>query len=327
MTPFLPIALARQFARSRQHNPADRCPFHVRVAVVQTAFPSPCNFTKEDRELNDPSTRRTHRRHLSSVLGGVRRMLLVRDSHLADSRAVELVVLPELAVHPDDVQTILIPFARQHSCAIYTGVVFHPARPGGPLINASQWILPVRSKSGLQFQHVMQGKYYLTEDEKKLDIASFRPAQWLLEFADPSTGEPSWSMSGAICYDATDLCLAADLRDKTDLFLVPALNRDVGTFDNMVAALHYHMFQHVIVANSGGFGGSTAQAPFDDRNSRTIFHSHGGEQVAISFFDIDLGTYRDRKRVAGTPGPAADPLKTPAASPLKTPPAGYCRGR
>lgn len=277
--------------------------------------------------MNDPSTRRTHRRHLSSVLGGVRRMLLVRDSHLADSRAVELVVLPELAVHPDDVQTILIPFARQHSCAIYTGVVFHPARPGGPLINASQWILPVRSKSGLQFQHVMQGKYYLTEDEKKLDIASFRPAQWLLEFADPSTGEPSWSMSGAICYDATDLCLAADLRDKTDLFLVPALNRDVGTFDNMVAALHYHMFQHVIVANSGGFGGSTAQAPFDDRNSRTIFHSHGGEQVAISFFDIDLGTYRDRKRVAGTPGPAADPLKTPAASPLKTPPAGYCRGR
>jgi len=47
-----------------------------------------------------------------------------------------------------------------------------------------------------------------------------------------------WSMSGAICYDSTDLSLAADLRDRTDMFEVPALNRDVGTLNNMAASLH-----------------------------------------------------------------------------------------
>ena len=68
-------------------------------------------------------------------------------------------------------------------------------------------------------------------------------------------------MTGAICYDATDLSLAADLRNVTDMFVVPALNTDVGTFDNMVAALHYHMFQHVIVSNCGQFGDRPAKHP------------------------------------------------------------------
>lgn len=99
-------------------------------------------------------------------------------------------------------------------------------------------------------------------------------------------------MTSSICYDATDIALAADLRHISDLFVVPALNKDVGTYDNMAAALHYHMFQHVVVANSGEFGGSSGHAPFDDRHARTIFHTHGREQVAISFFEIDFDLYK-----------------------------------
>jgi hypothetical protein len=114
-------------------------------------------------------------------------------------------------------------------------------------------------------------------------------------------------MSGSVCYDSTDLCLAADLRDLTHMYVVAALNKDVGTFDNMAAALHYHMFQHMIIANTGEFGGSTGQAPFEDRHKRTLFHTHGNEQVAVSFFEVDLNTYRN------------------AINQLKTPPAGHNR--
>jgi hypothetical protein len=67
------------------------------------------------------------------------------------------------------------------------------------------------------------------------------------------------------------------------------------------------MFQHVIVANCGQFGGSTGQAPFSDRHSRTIFHAHGNEQVSINFFEVDMNMYRNGNPV------------------LKTPPAGYSR--
>jgi hypothetical protein len=47
------------------------------------------------------------------------------------------------------------------------------------------------------------------------------------------------------------------------------------------------MYQHVIIANSGEFGGSSAQAPYADERARLIAHVHGNKQIAISIFDID----------------------------------------
>ena len=67
-------------------------------------------------------------------------------------------------------------------------------------------------------------------------------------------------------------------------------------------------------------GGSTGQAPFDDRHKRTIFHAHGNEQVSVSFFEVDLNMYR---RV--TPPSSPPRARVPAPPKLKTPPAGYAR--
>jgi hypothetical protein len=258
-----------------------------------------------DPQQNSPPTRARQRRHLSAVLGGVHRMLQVRETHCQRGSGIELLVLPELSVHPDDIRSHLVPFVNQHRCMIFAGIVFHPAA-GRPLVNSGYWIIPItRPLGSLQIQLIEQGKLNLTPDELALNVSPFRPAQWMLRFFDPANQYLLWAMSGSICYDSTDLRLAADLRDLTDMYVVPALNRDVGTFDNMAAALHYHMFQHVIVANTGQFGGSTGQAPFANRHDRLIFHTHGNEQVAVSFFEIDLDTYRN------------------APNGLKTPPAGY----
>lgn len=59
----------------------------------------------------------------------------------------------------------------------------------------------------------------------------------------------------------------------------------VQTFDNMVAAVHFHMYQPVILANSGEFGGSTAQVPLP-KHDRLIAHVHGNRQVAFSVFEV-----------------------------------------
>jgi len=72
--------------------------------------------------------------------------------------------------------------------------------------------------------------------------------------------------------------------------VVAALNRDVHTFDNMVASLNYHMYQPVILANSGELGGSTALVPLR-HHEHLVAHVHGNNQVAISVFDIDPSTY------------------------------------
>ncbi|MCY4301279.1 MAG: hypothetical protein OXC68_06020, partial [Aestuariivita sp.] len=62
---------------------------------------------------------------------------------------------------------------------------------------------------------------------------------------------------------------------------------DVKTFDQMALALHYHMFQLIIVANNGQYGGSNAYWPRNGEYERQIFHMHGQPQVSISFLEID----------------------------------------
>jgi hypothetical protein len=306
-TPVLPVRAPKTFMRPNRPTDGRAGLYSMRVGVVQTVLPR-MNAFGGDPELNVAATRHEHRRHLSAVLGAVHRMLQVRETHNVSGAGVEMLVFPELAVHPDDLNSHVVPFVLQHRCIVFAGMVFHRARPGGPLINSGQWLIPVRTPhGGVRVEVVEQGKWNLTPEEKSLGIEAFRPAQWILEIADPVTRRKLWAMSGAICYDSTDLCLAADLRDITDMFVIPALNTDVGTFDNMAAALHYHMFQHVIVSNCGEYGGSTGQAPFADRHKRTIFHSHGNEQVSVCFFEVALDMYHD------------------ATSQLKTPPAGYNR--
>jgi hypothetical protein len=74
------------------------------------------------------------------------------------------------------------------------------------------------------------------------------------------------------------------------MFIIPALNLDVGTYDNMSVALHYLMFQMVVVANNGTYGGSNAYFPFDKPFTRQLFHLHGQPQASIAFFELDAET-------------------------------------
>ena len=105
--------------------------------------------------------------------------------------------------------------------------------------------------------------------------------------------------------------MAADLKDESDVLAIPALNKDVKTFDQMALALHYHMFQLVIVANSGQYGGSNAYWPRSDAHIRQVFHTHGQPQASIAFLEIDdIGAFLERHDKSG---PNADDWKHPPA--------------
>jgi len=126
----------------------------------------------------------------------------------------------------------------------------------------------------------------LTTDSCILLQHSSSPCFFLPDWSSSPQSNPLW-LTAAICYDATDLSLAADLRDQSDVFAIPAFNRDVTTFDQMALALHYHMFQLVVVANNGGFGGSNAYAPYREECFRQVLHLHGQPQATVAFLEID----------------------------------------
>lgn len=232
---------------------------------------------------------------------------------------VDLVIFPEFAIHVDD-QDLLRAFSDATGAMLFYGLIGATA-PGitGP-INAARWLVPQRRSGRRSWVEVDQGKWHLTSDDQRLGVNAWRPYQVVIELR--SGNEGPFRISGAVCYDATDLALAADLKDESHLFVVVAMNRDVKTFDSMVSALRYHMYQHVLITNCGEYGGSTAQAPYDREHKRVISHVHGGNQLAVTVFDICVDDFGPNLNAAAEPVVVIKPVKERLG---KTPPAGLAR--
>jgi len=269
----------------------------LRACVVQMAFPCEDDFEEDDLTMSSALYRIRHRQHLSAALAAVRSALALRETHKGMEGRLDWLILPELAVHPDDVRTHLVPFARAHKTVILTGLTYQEIVSGQPLVNSALWVLPTfDSTRGMQVLVRRQGKKHLAPSEHdyvaKGLVQPFRPCQWLIgyEWSADASKEPLW-LSAAVCFDATDLCLAADLKNRSDVFAITAMNRDVNTFDNMAVALHYHMHQLVIVANNGNYGGSNAYAPFKD----ALMHQHPplSDRASDSVLESgDIGPWR-----------------------------------
>ncbi len=300
----------------------------LRGCVVQAVIPNPKDdhFKDSDITLSKSSIRRNHRNHLASALAAVRKMLALRETHSPNDNRLDWLILPELSVHPDDIKTHLIPFARQHQTIILAGLTYEKILDGCPAINSAIWIVPIRDSShGLQMLVRRQGKQYLSPMEEgfanKGLVQGFRPAQWIIgyEWQRDVEALPLW-LTGSVCYDATDIRLAADLTDVSDIFAIPALNVDVGTFDQMALALHYHMYQLVIIANNGTYGGSNAYSPWKEQYFKQVFHTHGQPQASISFFEVDdIANYKDRRALGKK---ARNSSNTTSGPTWKYPPAG-----
>lgn len=307
-------------------------PRSLRACVVQTAIPTGSDIKVADLSLDAPAIRRRHRKHLSAALAAVERMLYLRETHKESEGRLDWLILPELAVHPRDVRSHLVPFARAHRAMILAGLTYERLVPSQPLVNSALWIIPELSDAhGLQITIRRQGKAHLAPDEQKHNdsathLHGFRPCQWLVGYPWSVTADcrPVW-LTASVCYDATDLALAADLRGEADVFAIPAFNRDVKTFDQMALALHYHMFQLVVVANNGQYGGSSAYWPTQDVHSRQVFHLHGQPQASIAFLEIDdIADFLDRHNYATLPVSKAATKSTPG---WKYPPAGISQSK
>ena len=155
----------------------------LRACVVQTIIPGSDDIGPTDITLDQPIIRKKHRNHLAAALAAVDRMLDLRNTHMQDDGRLDWLILPELAVHPSDIKTHLLPFARAHKTLILAGITYEELLNSKPPINSALWIMPDWSKGhGWQIRTRRQGKLHLAQDEEKLNVQGFRPCQWLIEF-------------------------------------------------------------------------------------------------------------------------------------------------
>lgn len=274
----------------------DKTKKNLIVAMVQTKMPQKSDFSEYGIFLNKPEYRVRHRRHLARVAKLVTKHIEAQyiDKPVNGEREqnIDLIVLPELAVHQDDID-ILIQLSRKTHSIVVAGLGFLN-QPGvkGPN-NCAIWIVPRKHNGNQNEVRRLQGKHNMIPAEKAAKVLPWRPYQLMIELAHPAfPNAPGFILTAAICFDSTDIALSADLRDKSHALLIPALNRDVNTFDSMVEALHYHMYQHVVLVNTGEFGGSYAMAPYNDRHDRLIAHSSGNDQVTINTFKMNMFDFR-----------------------------------
>jgi hypothetical protein len=328
----LPVLEGRLGSQSSLYGTASDLPIYITDAyandsatnvltlvMVQTVLPRFVDFTSVDPQLNNHPYRAKHSQHLASVTRIVEEKLKSRRTFDRRTKA-DIIVFPELSVHPSDLG-ILERLVDKTGAIIFCGLVFHEHSDSKSLVNEGIWLVPDFRPDGRSINKYLQGKHHLTAPELSLGVRPSRSFQRIIRGLS-GDGKTLWRVSGAICFDATDLKLAADLRDKTDAFIVPALNKDIPTFDHMVESLHYHMYQHFILVNSGEFGGSAAQAPYRERHEKQIVHCHGLDQAAISICEIDLTHFNSDASAA-----SAITVPSISQSRFKSPPAGFNRMR
>ena len=290
----------------------------LNVAIVQNIYPKWKDF-ENDIAISSPAGKSLAEEHLSDLLQMLMQNFTVRGRIVEKFKSVNLVVFPEISVLPSDVK-VLERFADHMNCMVFCGLVFpeHPHKRG-KRINAGLWIIPQRAVNGegdrRVFVELLQGKQNLTADEIDAGIEPFRPVQWLVRGVHEN--KLLWTLTASICYDATDIAFLSALRDQVDCTIVASSNKDTTVYDSMAGSMRFHLYGHVVIANSGEFGGSTIQAPYRNDFERVIVHSHGQDQAVVSMATLHLNDFsRKRLRQKFTVRPR-DP---------KTSPAGY-KGR
>ncbi|CAI1841949.1 reverse transcriptase domain-containing protein [Serratia ficaria] len=288
---------------------------HLNVVMVQPLLPMVKDFDSNGLKLDNRKYRAKHRRHVTSVAELILHNIASVDSINEKPKLkgkVDLIIWPELSVSPEDLD-VLERLSDKTGAIIFSGIIFSHINNPKELNNSAIWIIPNKNSSGRRFIKRLQGKYNMTAGEKG-NISPWRPYQLIIELLHPAFSESEgFKITGSICYDATDIKLSADLKDKSHAYIISAMNKDIATFDSMVDALFYHMYQYVVLVNSGEFGGSVAKAPYKERYHKLITHTHGSHQVTISSFEMNMFDFRE----SGKSLRSNKETKTPPAGDLK----------
>jgi hypothetical protein len=292
----------------------------LRIAVLQGLLPRTKDFIDLGLVgLNAPPFRARHRNHLAALLHLASRVIGVRNSSHGRPHkpSVDVVVLPEYSVHVDD-RDLLRVFSDATGAMIHFGLLGAVSPVTGAPTNMSRWLIPNRRATRRGWIEIDQGKLHLTPDEVDAGVTAWCPYRLSIELAFSS--EDKFRIAGAICFDATDLSIASDFKNESHMFVVTAMNKDVKTFDSLIATLRYHMYQHIVLANTGEFGGSTAQAPYDAEHRRVLSHAHGLEQIAVATFEVSMDDFGPNLKAAAPPQVVS--IKRRVG---KSPPAGLSR--
>jgi hypothetical protein len=149
------------------------------AVLIQTVRPWRRDFTRYGAQLDRPGFRAIRRGHLASVLRLAEKQLDIRATYDKGGKA-DLLLLPEVAVHEDDLDLIERMVDRTKAMA-FCGLVFRHIPEIAGLVNTGRWIIPDQQSTGRTLVHIDQGKRHPTDFERKMGVIPYRPHQVVIQ--------------------------------------------------------------------------------------------------------------------------------------------------
>lgn len=104
--------------------------------------------------------------------------------------------------------------------------------------------------------------------------------------------KPNYKSSSYLCFEVTDIYARALFKGKTDLIIVPMLNKDTNYFDNIVESLSRDMSVIVATSNSALVGNSAIILPRETAQKKLTEFKGGFNEYVVSS-NIPLIELRD----------------------------------
>lgn len=266
---------------------------HTRIIIGNLAIDEKWwKAAAQGREVLEGTRTAARLRSLAEVL---RKAQKAARQHQRRTGQRALLSLPELSLPRAWLRDVGNTLTREPSLALIVGLEYrrHPAKPGvlnqvigifpGPCDSAFVWIWTKRRPAREEAASLIAAG---------TEFATVAPPSCERTVVQSEFG----ALSVLVCSEIIDAQLVGQLVGRTEILVVPAWNRDTGSYDHLVQSLGLQLNSFVVVANNGSYSDCRVWAPRRERWEREYCRLIQRSGREIVYVDIPIGDLRQFRR-------------------------------
>lgn len=232
-------------------------------------------------------------------------------------KRIDYIVFPELSL-PRGVITYLSMKLKTKRISLIAGVEYqnkrspeaYPSMIKGIVSNQLVYILTVSNSIHRDQICIVQEKIIPALEEAR---ELYEEAGKIMEATNKYKyliGHGGFYTSGLICNDLLDINYRQNLRGKIDAMIVVEWNKDVDTYDALVAATANDLHCFVIQVNNREYGDTRIRAPYKESYQRDRVRVRGGELDYFVIASLEVKKLRAFQNHHVSPGAYFKPVPT-----------------
>ena len=223
------------------------------------------------------------------VLTAERRNILFQIINMAIKEKCEILVLPELSVPFQWLET-LISQSKRHDIAIITGLEYCHGG-GDKAYNCVATILPIKTKYYTTAKAFLRVKNYYAPKEKKELVGRRKVVPSVKKYYHLFHWRKCY-FSVYNCFELANINDRALFKSKVDFIVATEWNADVNYYSDIAGSWVRDVHCYFIQCNTSGYGDSCIMRPSKTDESRMV-SVKGGDNSTVLVENLDIEKLRD----------------------------------